>query len=256
MRLNNSHSSFTLLELLVVIVIIGILVSTISFNFAPDNLQLASDNLIKNIRFTQSLALKDDKYQPFPIKNNAIENNRSKYWFKQWWHLKITNAENDIIYYIFSDIPTNTTANFDKKIISGTYKYELAKNSENQYLIGMSEDESGNHNYPNNIDKKLNLTKTYGIKRVEFSAYYSSSMSNGLGKRVDILFDNYGNLFLKEGEKGDGGDINPLDVNNRKLLDKNATIKLCLDSPCQYTASRCIQINITPSGYIYKTQCN
>ena len=256
MRLNNSHSSFTLLELLIVIVIIGILASTLNFNFAPDNLQLASDNLIKNIRFTQSLALKDDKYQPFPIKDNAIENNRSKYWFKQWWHLKITNAGNDIIYYIFSDISTNTTANFDKKIISGTYQYELARNSENQYLIGISKDETGNSNYPNNIDKKLNLTKTYGIKRVEFDNYSASSMPNGLGKRVNILFDNYGNLFLKEGETGDGGDINPLDFSNRPILTKNAAIKLCLDNPCKYTSSHCIQINITPSGYIYKTQCD
>jgi len=247
--------SFTILELVIVIIVIAILVSTVSIFIPNNNLQVAADNLIKNLRFTESLALKDDKYQPFPENNSSSEENRSKYWFKQWWHLKITNSGNDIIYYIFSDIPTNTTANFDKKIISGTYQYELARNSENKYLIGISKDESGNHNYPNNIDKKLNLTKTYGIKELEFNNYSSSSMSNGLGNRVDILFDNYGNVFLSEGKKGDGGDINPLDYSNRHILIKKAAIKLCLDNPCQYTASRCIQINITPTGYVYSSKC-
>ena len=84
----SNSSAFTLIELLVVIIIIGIIVATLSFDFSPNKLQLAADQLIKDIRFTQSLALKDDKYQPFPIDNSPMEQNRSKYWFKQWWQLK------------------------------------------------------------------------------------------------------------------------------------------------------------------------
>ena len=248
--------SFTILELVIVIIIIAVLSSTISISIPDNHLRVAADNLAKNIRFTESLALKDDKYQPFPEDNTSQEENRSKYWFKQWWHLKITDANSDIIYYIFSDIPKNTTANFDNKIISGTYKYELAKNANNKYLIGMSKEESGNHNYPNNIDKTLNFTKKYGIKRVEFNGYSSSSMPHGEGNRVDILFDNFGNIFQREGIKGDGGDINPLDIDNRKLLYKDASIKLCLDSPCKYQKDRCIQVNITPNGYIYISNCD
>ena len=248
--------SFTILELVIVIIIIGLLASTISIYIPNNNLRLAADNLAKNIRFTESLALKDDKYQPFPEDNSSVEQNRSKYWFKQWWHLKITNANNDIIYYIFSDIPKNTTADFDNKIISSTYEYELAKNAKNQYLIGMDATESGNYNYPpNNVDKTLNLTKKYGIKRVEFSGYSSSSMPNGKGNRVDLLFDNVGNLFLKEGQKGDGGDINPLDIDNRKFLNQNVNIKLCLDSPCKSQKNRCLQVNITSNGYVYISEC-
>ena len=248
--------SFTLLELIIVLIIIGILALSVSIKLPDNNLQVAADELVKNIRFTQSLALKDDKYQPFPVDNSKQELNRSKYWFKQWWHLKITNASNYIIYYIFSDAPKNNTANFDKKIINGTYQYELAKNSENKYLVGIDKSESGIHNYPsNNVDKTLNLTKKYGIKRVEFSGYFSSSMPNGKGNRIDLLFDNFGNVFQNEGLRGDGNDINPLDANNRKLLTKNVAIKLCTDSPCIYSKNKCIQVNITPSGYTYISTC-
>jgi len=231
-------------------------------------LQLAADSLIKNIRFTQSLALKDDKYQPVPINNSSVEMNRSKYWFKQWWHIKITNAGNDIIYYIFSDSPRAiSSANFNKKIVRKVeYTVELAKNAYGKYLIGANKEDSGNNNYPskNSIDKTLNLTKEYGIKRIEFNGYSSSSMPNKMGKRIDVLFDSFGNVFLNEGKygkcpssyTGDCGDINPLDEKNRKLLTKNINIKLCLDNPCIKKENRCVQINISPTGFVYKSDCN
>jgi len=260
MRLNNSHSSFTLLELLIVIVIIGILVSSISFNFAPDNLQLAADNLIKNIQFTQSLALKDDKYQPFPVENNDIENNRSKYWFKQWWQVRFTKNRNDpkdLWYEIFSDVPFDNSYNFDKvgnyPPKSNIWEIGYAKNPLNDKFLTGKCDTDGKGNYPpcEKIDKHLNLTQSYGIKTVIFNG---STISSSNSKR--LIFDNAGNIFLTEGQKGDGGDINPLDIDNREVLDKNISIKLCLDNPCQYITSRCIQINITPNGYIYKSNCN
>lgn len=88
--------SFTLIELLIVIIIIGIIISSISFNLAPDKLNLAVDNLMKYINYTQSLALKDDKYQPFSKnKNNIYENNLSKYWYKKWWRIRISSTNNN-----------------------------------------------------------------------------------------------------------------------------------------------------------------
>jgi len=250
MRLNNSHSSFTFIEILIVIIIIGILASTISFSFSPNNLQLASDNLIKNIYFTQSLALKDDKYQPFSIKNSVTEMNRSKYWFKQWWQIRFStfkdkNRKIHYWYEIFSDQPYYTRtkdftaqANLPDKL----WYVKLAKNPLNKKLmIG----HCGVSHYPDckETDTKLDLTKTYAIKKVKYVNFKRS-------KR--LVFDNMGNVFLREGDDGDRGDINPLDVKKRNLLTKMAKIKLCADNSC----NKCIQINITPSGYIYKTQCN
>jgi len=268
-RLNRGFSSsFTVLELVIVLIIIGILAYVANFSFFNTSLQVAADNIIKDIRYTQSLALKEDKYQPYPAHacdgsdEGKIECNRSKYWFKQWWHLRITNAGNDIIYYVFSDQPrSSSSTNFDLKTVTASqYTVELAKNPyNNKYLIGANKEDTGNNNYPpkSEIDKNLNLTKTFGIKRVEINqSFSSSSMPGNLGKRVDLLFDNFGNVFFKEGDAGDAGDINPLDKEKRKILIGLAAIKLCTTTDCSLKdIDHCIQINITPAGYIYKSNC-
>jgi type II secretory pathway pseudopilin PulG len=257
-----TRSSFTLIELIIVIIIIAILAYSLNFKFFNNSLQLASDSLINNIRFTQSLALKDDKYQPFPLHKcdgsiqGKIECNRTKYWFKQWWHLKITTAGGDIIYYIFSDQPkAYPTTNFDKKVVnSAQYTVELAKNPEGKYLIGASKDETGSNSYPplDEIDTKLNLTKTYNIVQVEYN-----NQKVDRYHPLDLLFDNYGNVFQSEGIKGDKGDINPL--YKREILTSILHIKLCnaigADNKCLTDKKHCIQINITPTGFVYKSLC-
>ncbi|GAB6074791.1 prepilin-type N-terminal cleavage/methylation domain-containing protein [Nautilia lithotrophica] len=241
-KLNNFSSAFTLIELLVVIIIIGIIVATLSFNFSPNRLQLAADQLIKDIKFTQSLALKDDKYQPFPKTTSTSDQNQSKYWFKQWWHLKITNTGNTIYYYIFSDSPSNaSSSNFDEGY---SHLSELAINplSKKYYIGALVADYS----------PELNLS-SYGIKRIEFTGYSSSNMPTSLGNRIDILFDNLGNVYLNEGTAGDAGDINPF-ANVRKLLTRNVKIKLCKDTTC--SNNNCIAIEISPSGNVEEVDCN
>ena len=246
--------SFTILELVIVIIIIGILAATISISFPNNNLQLAADNLIKNIRFTQSLALKDDKYQPYPINNTSVEMNRSKYWFKQWWQIRFSTFKDSsgnthYWYEIFSDQPYDaTTKNFTAQanLPTSLWNIKIAKNPLNQKLmIG----HCGVSQYPDcsKTDTKLDLTKTYGIKKIEFINF------DRYTKR--IVFDNLGNVFLREGDDGDAGDINPLDDTKREMLTKVAKIRLCLTNPCQYNKNQCIQINITPTGYSYISKC-
>ena len=245
--------SFTILELVIVLIIISILVSSVSIFIPNNNLRVAADNLAKNIRFAQSLALKDDKYQPFPNDNSNKELNRSKYWFKQWWQVRFStfndNGQTHYWYEIFTDVPYNTSShNFDAQanLPKSAWQVSIAKNPlNNKLMIG----HCGVSHYPdcNQTDKKLDLTKSYGIKKVEFTHFYARSPR--------LVFDNFGNVFLKEGKDGDAGDINPLDINNRMILEKNASIKLCLDNPCKYQKDRCIQVNITSTGYIYISNC-
>ena len=254
--------SFSLLELIIVILIIGILSYSISIYMPNNNLEVAADNLIKNIYFTQSLALKDDKYQPFPLENNNTENNRSKYWFKQWWQIRFfRNSAGDYLVEIFSDLPYHSNNDlFDKKGREprGEKYWNLTYAKDpltGKYLTG--ECRNGDNNYIpcNEVDHDLNLSK-FGIKNILFDGknIYSNSPKR-------LLFDNFGNVFLNEGKyarcpssyTGDCGDINPLDKTNRNILTKNLKIKLCLDTTCN---NECIQINVSPTGFVYKSKCN
>ena len=245
--------SFSILELVIVIIIIGILASTIIVPSGVNKLQLAADTLEKYINFTHSLALKDDKYQPFPENNSTIEQNRSKYWFKQWWQIRFStfNDENGKTHYwyeIFSDLPSDKESHTYTYNFDGTghypdnpkkwYKSIALNPSNNKLMIG----HCGVSHYPdcNETDNKLDLTKAFGITRVEYKNF---------GRSKRLVFDNFGNVFLGEGDKGDAGDINPLDKNERKLLTKIAKIKL-------YINSDCLQINITPTGEVYKSNCD
>ncbi len=255
-KLNKGISpSFTFLELVLVIVIIGILASSLPILVPNNNLQLAADSLIKNIRFTQSLALKDDKYQPFPLNNTNIEQNRSKYWFKQWWQIRFStfkdsNNKTHYWYEIFSDVPSNyKTKNFDAQanLPTNAWEVSIAKNPlNNKLMIG----HCGVSQYPDcsEVDTTLDLTKTYGIKYIKFINFYRYSRR--------LVFDNFGNVFLREGDDGDAGDINPLEYDKRYMLTKIAKIRLCLDNDCvSLNKDRCIQVNVTPTGFTYISEC-
>ena len=56
--------AFTMLELVFVIVIIGILAVVAMPSFQRDTLQEAGNQIISHIRYTQHLAMMDDKFNP------------------------------------------------------------------------------------------------------------------------------------------------------------------------------------------------
>ncbi|ACM93468.1 N-terminal methylation [Nautilia profundicola AmH] len=230
----NFSSAFTMIELLVVIIIIGIIVATLSFNFSPNRLQLATDQLIKDIKFTQSLALKDDKYQPFPKSSSSEDQNQSKYWFKQWWQLRIGRTTNGNYFYeIFSD-SVNSSNIFDK---TANPLSEVALDPQTKkYLTG---------NYSANTDEDLNLSKM-GISIIKDDN--NNTLTSG---SIRFVFDNVGNVYLDEGTSGDTGDINPFDT-GRHLLTHNYKLRLCSDNNC----NNCIAIEISPSGNVEQTNCN
>jgi len=250
-----NKQSFTLIELLIVIIVISILVVKANFTLSDTSLNQAADQVISHINYTRHLALSDNKFQYYPISDSKRELNRTKYWFKQWFHFKITDAGGDIIYYIFTDSPTdsNSTTFNNKSTSSNQYTIELAKSAlDDRYICGANREDSGNNNYPHKIDtyKKANLSKYYGIKKVVLTGgYSSSSMSGGKGNRIDLLFDNYGQLYMREGDIGGSAtDINPYDKDKRKSLTQIAKISLCKDNNCEQNISICITPKI---GFAY-----
>ncbi len=233
--------SFSLIELVIVIIVVGILYSSISFSLSNTTLNQVADQIISHINYTRHLAIKDNKMQYYPINNSKTEMNRSKYWFKQWWQMRFSNDSDDGYWYeIFTDLPTNgSSTNFErtggKPNTDNDYELTYAKNSNGKYLTGKCDDGS-NYVKCGENDNKLNLTDKYDIQKIVFSNLNSS--------KPHLLFDSYGNIYLTEGEKGDGGDINPYDKDERVVLLKTAKITLCQDEDCEKNISICISAKI------------
>ena len=242
--------SFSLIELIIVIIVVGILYSSINFSLANSSLNQAADQIISHINYTRHLAIKDNKMQYYPINNSKIEMNRSKYWFKQWWHLRFSDYnKSGVKYYyyeIFTDVPDDSESdNFDQNGKNPTDKWNdtFAKNPVNhKYLVG----NCYSSGYPDcdKIDETLNLTKSYSIKKIIFNNF-------NVANRAHILFDNYGVIYLDEGKSGDKGDINPYDKDERVPLLKTAKITLCVDDNCEENISVCISPKIG-NAYICK----
>jgi type II secretory pathway pseudopilin PulG len=245
--------SFTLIELIVVLIVIAILVIKSNFTLSNTSLNQAADQVMNHINFTRELALKDNKFQYYPINNSVTELNRTKYWFKQWWQIRFTYYTKDektyYFYEIFSDLPYNSTHNFSKvgnlPNKKEAWEKTYAKNPVNNlYLVGKNQENSGDNKFPEISDKKLNLTQSYDIKKVEINGY-SIDSSSGIKR---FIFDNYGNVYIDEGTAGDAGDINPYDKDERIPLIAIAKISLCKDDNC----NKKIDICITPKvGFAY-----
>ncbi|MCX6061596.1 MAG: prepilin-type N-terminal cleavage/methylation domain-containing protein [Campylobacterales bacterium] len=86
------RSAFTMLELIFVIIVIGILAVFAMPNFNRHPLQEAAEQVASHIRYTQHLAMVDDKFDP----SNAN-------WWQRKWQLTIAGTS----YNVYSDINEN-----------------------------------------------------------------------------------------------------------------------------------------------------
>ena len=218
--------SFSFIELIIVIIVIGILYTSVNFSIKDTALEQAAQQIMSHINYTRFIAIKDNKMQYYPINNSATEMNRSKYWFKQWWQIRFSQRDNgEYFYEVFSDLPSSKeNTNFDRV---GDLVNEFAINPLNYKYLDA--------NYGSNNDEKLNITKYYGIKVVKINN--SILKSNNSFK---LIYDYYGNCYLSEGEKGDGGDINPYNIEKRIPLLAEFRIILCKDDNCEINKTICI----------------
>ncbi len=215
---NRFQKAFTLLEIIFVIVVIGILSAIIAPSVKRATLQEAADQIVSHIRYTQHLALQDNKFS-----------NSDPYWYKGRWQIifgRSSFTDNQIAYSIFSD----------KGAYSGSPGIsEFAKNPLNptQFLTG------GYSGVIKTSDKRamknLNIGKKYGISSVIFSGGCSGA------KR--LAFDYLGR---------------PLSGNMRSLTKKysSSAKNFLLQQDCIITISNLSgeqkRIIITPeTGYAY-----
>jgi len=213
-------SSFTLLELIVVIILIGILSFSINISIPDDRLQLATDSIKKYLNYTHSLALKDDKYLPFPENNTTLEKDRSKYWFRRFWQFRMGKSNSCYFFEIYSD----DNLNGDASPVS-----EFAKDPlDNKYIAG---------NYHTSTAVKDANLCNFGIDSVKFTI--GNQTFDVKDKSLHIYFDNYGNVYVS---KNNNNSTNIF--NNMKLLTSNLEINLTHNNKSKI-------ITITPSGFIF-----
>ena len=200
--------AFTMIELVFVIVVIGILAAVIIPSTRTNPLQEAAIQLLSHIRYTQHLAMVDDKF-------NATDAN----WYKQRWQMVFinsTNAGGEYAYTIYSDSSGSSTG--DPNVS------EIALNPQNSSQL-MTGGSSGGEaklsishaDFPGM--KKLNLGMSYGVTNMTFSD--SCSVSNS----ERIAFDYLGRPIKgKLGTSSGGGNSKAYEADN--LIQNDCIITL------------------------------
>jgi len=199
--------AFTLLELIFVIVVIGILAGTIIPNVKSSSLYDAASQLVNHIRYTQHLAMVDDKFD-----------STDSDWYKTRWQIKFSNvsgSDNKWAYAIFQDINKDGNPN----------AFETAVNplDNNKRLTGGY---SGTIEYDEaSATKELNLGNKYSIMDIDFE---NCGINNSDSKKR-IFFDNLGRPYINNPKLLDS---KYKDGSNSMLLKQSCRIILCNTDDC------------------------
>jgi prepilin-type N-terminal cleavage/methylation domain-containing protein len=229
-------SGFTILELVFVIVVIGIISVLALPRLDRDNLQEAADQVLSHIRYTQHLAMQDDKFDP--------DDND---WFKGRWRIRFfedlsftnkacPNEDYDDIwaYTIYTDGPTYT---------NNPNLSEMARNpsNTNQYLSGGYNNTLCVDNADNSADAQsmasMQLNTAYGIKDVVFSG----------GCRSNVRYINFDYLGRPSNSMNTNEPYELASAGWHKLLTEPCMITMCIVEDCAIaSADEKITIQIEP----------
>lgn len=209
--------AFTMLELVLVVVVIGIISAVMVPRINNTQIDKAAQQIINHMRYTQHLAMMDNQFDP-----------DDPDWYKKRWQIRFQytgSSPRKQYYTIYSDKDTND--NYAQN--------EIAKNPLNprQYLTG---DKTYNTKV---ITKEMNLYDTYKIKGVSFLGCVAGGVSNS----QRIAFDYVGrpivkNLYALDNVYNNG--------NEDRLVDRACTLKIT------DTNNQKIYIAIEPeTGYVH-----
>ncbi len=164
MRIHSKNKpAFTMIELVLVIVVLGILAALSMSRIDRDIRQGAINNILSAVRYTQHLALNDDKTDPF-------DNN----WQQKFWMIRFTidSTGKNSFYTISSDIDKSGTINKNETAVdplNGKYMYNTTGAT-----VDMDSDESPN----------IFIGKKYGISAINLNSSGCTTQH--------IAFDNLG----------------------------------------------------------------
>jgi prepilin-type N-terminal cleavage/methylation domain-containing protein len=215
--------AFTMIELIAVIVVVGIMTAVLLPRFSDDKLREAADQVLSHIRYTQHLAMIDDKYDP-----------QKSDWYKERWQIFFSKSSdaslgNAWAYTIFSDGFTHT---------GKPDPSEIAVNPEDKskrLTGGYTSGGAGIEYSDSRATKSMNIERKYGITNVVFS-------NCGTAKRIS--FDNVGRPY--------SGDASTATDPYSRLLATQCKIQLCLTDCSTAGNDEKITIAIEPeTGYVH-----
>jgi len=155
--------AFTMLELVFVIIVIGILAVLAMPNFRGNPLQTAAEQVASHIRYTQHLAMVDDKYDP----TDAT-------WYEKRWQIRFPHALGIHYYEVFRDENKQGNSNAIEEAVDPLTRQRLGNG---EAAVGTISD-----------DSIVNLTKKFGITNI------GGTCTLG-GAYKPIAFDNLGRPY-------------------------------------------------------------
>lgn len=199
--------AFTLLELIFVIVVIGILAATIIPEMKSNSLYDAANQVVGHIRYTQHLAMVDDKFS-----------SNDEDWYKTRWQIKfskVSGSDDKWAYAIFHDLDKDSSPDAietavnpldNTKRLTGGYSGAIEYNSKS-------------------ATKELNLGNKYSIMDIDFN---NCGINNSDDKKR-IFFDYLGRVYSDNPNLLDSVFK---DGSTNRLLQKTCQIILCNTSDC------------------------
>lgn len=210
------NRAFSLFEILLFIVIVGILASIGYVLYPHSKLHLAKNQIVKHIQYTKYLALQNSKEitQYKFCKSDFCSEEMKKY--KQSFYRIQFNKLKDIgwSYSIFSDSARDSkTKNFDDRPMDS---FEIARSPiDSKYLSVYN---YNNSKFANALrDGSLAISSRYGIVDIK--------ISGGCGESNRILFDDFGFLVCKIANVGIS---RPKENVILEIFDKFSSEKICI----------------------------
>ena len=220
--------AFTLLELVFVIVVMGIIAAAVIPRTSSNALQEAAIQVVSHIRYTQHLAMVDDKFD-----------SSDPTWYKDRWQLKFSNisgTDNRWGYAIFSDYTNKDGNPNENEIAINPLQREKRLTGGYSGLIEYGDSKA---------TEELNLGHKYNINDIDFSG---CAIANDDGKKR-IFFDNLGRPFTDNPELLVNTHVDSSGKN--LLLTGQCQIELCDVIDCSTaTSTQKVVISIEPeTGY-------
>lgn len=174
--------AFSLLELVLVMVILGIMISFTGLNLKQDKLSEGARSILNDILYTKNLALMQSSFRVDELSHAKRE------WYKSRWQLYFINSaasDYEQTYTIFLDKNGDGNANLGKTNVN--LDREIAVDILSPLKL-MSSGQSGViHKNDEKASARFNIEKRFGIERVEFKGACSGA--------TRVIFDEFGRLY-------------------------------------------------------------